>query len=453
MADTYCDLTGSGSATSPYDTWAKAASDIQTALTQAGAGGRCFVKTSATATANKDTAAAARILTSPGTALSLTEIYGCKNGTTNEPPVTSDLVVRDDADMPIFEATGANSDFTPAGVSHCYGIEFLIGENFEANSSAAYWVFEECEITLGIDDTISGFYVGGTASANYYVHLVNTNVNFTNSGDDFTFETNSAFSWHGGVLGGTAPTYLIDDHIEGSGLFFGVDLSLVSGSLVDATGTLNCDVRFISCEIHASVSLTGGTFGENSSRVVMQNCSSSTAISTSVIALDEATAQGTVSSETTRVRTGGADDGAAGDFSWAMLPNANAPSFPSITLRSPPMAIWLDGTETTVTVYIANDSASTDMQDDEVWLDVWASDSTLDTAQYVLNSDRMAVLGTPANQTDDTGSTWGSGANNHQTLAVTIAPGYEGWALCYVHCAERAASPKTVYVDPLPVLS
>ena len=206
----------------------------------------------------------------------------------------------------------------------------------------------------------------------------------------------------------------------------------------------------------SAVAITG-TFTSRLATVQLYDCNEDTAISSSIQDFEFYSAAGSIVIETSRVRTGGADDDDSGLFAWAITPDANAPSFPGFTLKSPPIAIWLDGTETTVTVHIANDAAESsptnDMHDDEVWAEVVASDSGLDTAQAVINNDRMAILGTAADQANDAGSTWGSGANNHQTLDVTLAPGYEGWALVYVHCAERSGSPKIVYVDPLPELS
>lgn len=458
MADIYVDLTGSGSDTSPYDTWAKAATSLVTAITtHASAGDNIYCKTSATATDNKDTAAATRTITASSTLDSWILVWGCKNGTTNEPPVTADLVAKGDADVPIIEATGTNSEIIVNGVIQIYGIEFLCAETFRCSLSGAQCDIrlEQCHIEISITDAIGAAFVMGTSTTNSYrIYLKNCDITFNNAANMFIPGASSRFLWEGGSLLGTSPTYIFDDHIQCQARFIGVDLGGAAGTVADTINLhAGTDISFENCEINSGLSLAS-TRVRSQGRIRLFNCSSATAISTSVIAYEEWNHYGTISAETTRVRTGGADDGAAGDFSLAMLPHANTPQFPTGTLHtSLPTAIWLDGTETTVTVYIANDSASTDMQDDEVWLEVWASDSTLDTAQYVLDSDRMALLGTPANQTDDTGSTWGSGANNHQKLEVTIAPGYEGWALCYVHCAERAASPKTVYVDPLPVLS
>ncbi len=460
MADTHVDLTGSGSNTSPYDTWAKAATTIQAGITTAGAGGNCFVKCGATNTDNPDTAAGTRTITSPGLITNPVTIYGVKNGTTNEGSsiVGSDLVAKGDADVPILEATGATGDINLQEANSFYGINIIAGRRIKFNciSSTSYdHSFENSKLTIGVSAAGYIEVTGRNTDAESYLELRNSDIEFTNATDTlFAAASGSRFKWFGGALIGTAPTNLFDGAttqliVE----LVGVDLSGVSGTLVEVTDLVGPKIKFLNCEFHASVTLASSLLNGRATEIEAFGCSSASAISTSVLNYEAYFGNGTIVHETTRIRTGGATDGAAGGFSWAMTPNANAVRFPGITLKSSPMAIWLDGTETTVTVYIANNSAATDVQDDEVWLEVIASDSTLDTAQYVLDDDKMALLGTPANQTDDTGSTWGSGANNHQKLEVTIAPGYEGWATCFVHCCERAASPKIVYVDPLPVLS
>ena len=64
---------------------------------------------------------------------------------------------------------------------------------------------------------------------------------------------------------------------------------------------------------------------------------------------------------------------------------------------------------------------------------------------------RTQLLGTPADLTDDTGSTWGSGGNNHQKLSQAIAPDYEGPVRGTLIYSRAAAA--TLYSDPLPVIT
>ena len=463
MADSYADyalttgLNDGSDWTNAYHT----TTPTQKAITDAGAGGRAFIKTDSAGT-NNDVTAGSVTLTSPGTLLNPTQIYGCKNGTTATPPANSDLNVRGATDIPVFGTSGNNNDILMVGFAQWYGMSLKCGDSLQhVGSTDLTWWLKECDLAVTLNDTSStiGIIIGND---NAQIGLVLRNVDFdiARTGGVINCRQNTNFDWVGGKLTHSlsVPTAgLVNGGHAVNMRIKGVDLTALGANpLIDASGSFGSRIDVSNCRINTSMSLITGTFDEHHSRHRMYNCSADTGISTSVIGLEIEDSNGTISSVTDRVHLtggGGANDGAAGDFAWAMEPNANAVEFPNFTLKSDPIAIWLDGTETTVTVFIANNSASTDMQDDEVWLEVLASDSTLDTAQHVLSDDRMAVLGTPANQDDDTGSTWGSGANNHQKLVVTIAPGYEGWAVGYVHCCEDAASPKIVYVDPVHVLS
>ena len=458
MADSYVDY-ALGTGANDGSDWTNAyhtTTPTQNALTDAGVGGRVFIKTDSSGT-NTDIIAAAQTLTSPGTILNPTNIYGCKSGTSATPPTNSDLNTRGATDIPSYGTSGDNADLLLAGFCQVVGMNFQTSDELRVlGSTDTSWVFEDCDILVATtDDNSIGIFIG-TNAASLMLRLIDCDLDMTRASARIRMDERGTFLWKGGTLlySTSAPTAGFILALMGNHLIEDVDLSSVGANALVGVGTMENGITiFKNCKVHASYSLITGTFVQRDLKIEIYSSSADTAISTSVPGYESETAAGNVITETSRVRTGGADDGAAGLFSWAMLPNANAVLFPNDTLQSPPMGIWLDGTETTITVNIANDSASTDMQDDEVWLEVIASNNILDTAQYVINRDRMAILGTAVDQDDDTGSTWGSGANNHQKLVVTVAPGYQGLALCYVHCAERAASPKTVYVDPRPELA
>ena len=133
-----------------------------------------------------------------------------------------------------------------------------------------------------------------------------------------------------------------------------------------------------------------------------------------------------------------------------MTPTASATlEGSSANLKSPPMAVWLDGGANTLTVYFCNDSASTDYNEDEVWIE-WFTPDAGDTAQhdqtFTPADPRLFTSSTAI--TDDTGSTWGTGGNNHQKLSITVTTGFEGWAYARLHLAKRSATPDTLFLDP-----
>ena len=64
-----------------------------------------------------------------------------------------------------------------------------------------------------------------------------------------------------------------------------------------------------------------------------------------------------------------------------------------------------------------------------------------------------SILATPSNITDDTTSTWGTGAGNAQKLQVSVNPYYSGWMTIRVCFGKRfTSSPETLYVDPQAVV-
>lgn len=155
---------------------------------------------------------------------------------------------------------------------------------------------------------------------------------------------------------------------------------------------------------------------------------------------------GSIKTETTLVRTGGASDGTTGySFKMATSANANAIVAPLVT---PEIIIWnVDvGSSKTVTVEILHDSA-TNLTDGEIWLEV----QYLGTSGFPLGSfisDAKAdILATSADQatSSETWTTTGMSNPNTQKLSVTFTPQEAGYFQAKVYLALAS---KTVYVCP-----
>ena len=154
---------------------------------------------------------------------------------------------------------------------------------------------------------------------------------------------------------------------------------------------------------------------------------------------------GDTTSETTIIRTGGANDGTNG-LSWKMASTANA-EFPGIVLRSPEIVQWNEttGSSKTATVEVVTDGVT--LTDADCWLEI----QYLGTSGYPRGSfadDSVAnVLATPANQTTST-ETWtttGLSSPTKQKLSVTFTPQEKGFIHAVVKLAKAST---TVYVDP-----
>ena len=463
MADKFADFDG-GSDAASGDDFDNAYLTTQKALTDALAGGRAFIKTDSAGT-NRDTAASARSLTSPGTNGNPTSIFGCKSGTAGTGiPTNSDLVTRGDTDMPVFEATGISSDINMVGYGNTYGFGFEAGADFGLLGSANVgWMFENIKISIAISaGTNKEFKLGNSGSAvnDQFIWLKDCEVNFDRVDCRFTQFKGSRLLWHGGVLtAGSGVDFLFESSLQGFAEIRSVNLTAMGSSqvFVEVGSARNIDILALNCKIPASLAVTSGTWtGPASGRVRMHGCSTDTGLGSgdSVPDFTDSNFYGDIVYEPTAFRTNGADDQADGGFSYKMTPNADVTLEPFTALVSPPILGWIegDGTAVVLTIFIANSSASDDYDDDGAWAEFFLPDA-LGTAQHDYVTDRMTPLATAAPQTDDTGSIWGTGANNHQKLVVTLAaadaPDYQGPVVGFVHIAKRQASPDSGFVDPL----
>jgi len=182
--------------------------------------------------------------------------------------------------------------------------------------------------------------------------------------------------------------------------------------------------------------------------ILVEGCSSSTNLTVAELGLTEYVDMwGTVKSDLTRYRTGGADDDEnANAHSWEMVSSANALEIHN-PLKTPPMMRWVEaGVDVTVTLYVAS---GVTLQDDEFWIELSGSDNTANpntTTQGYTATTRAAIQATPANLTTDAVSTWnGVGVGTKQECSVTFTPAEAGPVVVRA-CLAKAST--TVYIDP-----
>jgi hypothetical protein len=154
---------------------------------------------------------------------------------------------------------------------------------------------------------------------------------------------------------------------------------------------------------------------------------------------------GTITHETTLVRTGGASDGTT-NLSRKMVSNADA-EWNHQTLDSPEIVLWNEtvGSAITVTVEILHDSA-TNITDKEIWMEVQYL-GTSGTPLSLFVDDAAADYITAAADQADSSATWtttGMANPNTQKLNVTFTPQEKG----YIHATVKLAKASyTVYYD------
>jgi len=424
--------------------WAAACASLiyllDTATTNPAAGDTIFIRANSGET-TKDTTAASITIVSAGTAKNPIKAIGVKTGTTNEGAsvVASDISTRG-VDQPVLEVTGAGNDINITGSIIFIGIHKIYVDRIYPSTGGAIIVYVSC-VLAGVDKRLSG-------AGSIYKFI---DCEFSSR---FWFSAASAhLEVSGGAYTGTS-TYLIRTSAS-QAIFTAVDLSTGSlSSLSNSGSTVYIEAVFRNCKMPVTISKYVGSQTSPMTSVTLIGCSSNTSAKGATSSYPDYEYEdlyGTVDLEATVVRTGGADDGASGAFSYAMTPNVDATLEGSqAALKSPWMAVWLEVGANTLTTYIANDTASTDFNEDEVWVEFYTPDSG-DTAQHNQNfdPDNARLLDSTTAITDDTGSTWGTGGNNHQKLTTTVTTGFEGVAYARLHFAKRyASSPDTLYLDP-----
>jgi len=385
-----------------------------------------------------DTAAATRTFTIPAGV----KITGCADGTTN----TGASIVPSDLTSTLIQvsATGGGSDMVfNTGAASFYGIHFTAGDKILGSSPLI--VIENGKLTSG-DDIVLGYDGGGE-------------IRLINSIFEPTISTGRFLAGHITMLGGstlsTVSTPVIDAGATAVVLadFNGVDISsLGSTAFSYIAGAIK--IKLANCKISSSFTFFTATPTKGFCFAEAIGCSHLTAakgVGTSYLDYMYEDMFGTVDTQSTIVRTGGADDKASGGFAYEMTPHNNATLEGAISLKSPWMNVWVAGGSNTLTVYICNsDATPTDFNEDEVWVEFYTPDDA-DTAQHDQTFDPADehLLNSTTAITDDTGSTWSGTNYSHQKLSVTVTAGFEGVAYARLHYAKRfASSPTVLYLDP-----
>jgi hypothetical protein len=158
------------------------------------------------------------------------------------------------------------------------------------------------------------------------------------------------------------------------------------------------------------------------------------------------TGLGTINSEQTVVRSGGASDGLR-SISWKMIANT-FPEWKHLTHQTTQILYWNNaiGSPRTMTIEILHDSV-TNMTNQQIWLEVQylgTSDSTLSS---FLDDSSGDYLSTASDQADSNASWTTTGLTNPNTqkLSVTFTPQEKGFLSAIIKVAMAS---KTVYVCP-----
>jgi hypothetical protein len=441
LATIYLRSTTGANGNTGLTSWANAKATLAAAMTAAGAGGTVYVSQ-----VHAESSAGNMALSSPGTAASPIRII-CVNDASAPPTAVATTAT--------VSATGTpNINFD--GYAYCYGVTFKSGSgtgvcNITFNPITGWWWrLEDCRLWLVGNNSNAEITVGnsGASTNDQLLELINCTLSFANVSQAVNASCNMI--WKGGGLAGSVPTSLFARSVDGPPgdvSVYGVDLSAIDtgNNLVAYASAGNAHkYHFENCALGSGYGVVTGTHpGQGGPIVRITNCGNASASNNYAYYRY----QGTITSETTIVKTGGSTDGAA-SISMKMVSNANA-KWISPLESDPIYTFFAAGAGSKgVSVSIVTDGVT--LTDTECWIEVEYLDDIASNQSTITNDRSADVLATAANQTTDT-ATWtttGLASPVKQKLTKTVILDNDGPLIVRVMLAKAST---TVYVDMEPI--
>lgn len=442
---TYYVDSAAGSNTSPYDTWAKAATSLATIAAIDAAGDTINVATthSETGLASNPNYAWA------GTAAAPTRIICVDKGTN----IAS-------TGATIATAAGVSLTFASTGVVYVNGMTLISGTGTSASSTltpcfaATGATFENC--TFNISSTAAGaaisFAIAGgffaCQNCTYIFGNVSQRINLAANGPTLIIE--------GGKIDATSAAITVLFSVSGGVNIeaFGFDFSNAATGLNILSDThANVSVKMWECLPPASWSGSpnGSTPGIGSRASLTLTDTGATNYVLNVV-----DAAGTINQNTTVVMTGGATNGTT-PISWTLATNSQA-GWPYMILQSEWRAVWVDTTTSkTLTWNYVADSAVTAgqgsgtshaFQSDEVYIEAVYLGSASNPLGTIVSS--APAYGATASDNAAGSASWtttGLTTPKIGCCTLTFTTGMKGPMLARI-CVAPAS--KTIYADPDP---
>lgn len=440
MANMYVYSGAAGTATGAD--WTNAKLTLAAGATASAVGDDIWV-----ASDHAETAAAATTIIFPGTTASPNRCMSV-NRAGSVPPVAADLTAGASV-----TTTGAFS-ITFGGSAYIYGITANCGTGANSatltvgNSSNSWQMYDTCALNLIATTGANRIVINAQSSAG--VELNNTTISFGSVSQSISHSLGGRFEWRNksgsvAITGATLPNTLMStaSTIIGRILFSGLDLSSL-GSGKNIAGTNGTRFEIVNCKLDPSVTVAS-TPGQASSLGIRLLGSHST---TNVQRNEIYHYAGTLTTETTIKRTGGASDG-TNSYSWKIITTANAKR--QVSFESFEGVIWNTSlTAKTLTVHCVTDNVT--LTDAEAWVEVDYLGSSATPISTNITDANATLLSTAANQTTST-ETWtttGLTTPVKQQFNVTFTPAMIGLIRWRVRVAKAST---TVYVCPKAELS
>jgi hypothetical protein len=421
--------------------WTNAHTTLSAAITAGAAGDTYYV-----AHDHAESVATALTLGFKGTIQSPDRVL-CVNRAGSVPPVAADLTTGATI------TTTGTSNLVVQGYLYARGLTFSCGSGTGsprlavADSGANSQKFENCAFGIAATGGTGRIDVGTTNSFQTRVEWVNCSVSFGATGQAIClFSGGGRFLWRNpagglGVTGAVLPTgglfaQFFDRPAEA--IISGVDLSNISASLV-GSAYASCGIKFINCKLHASVVVASTPPSPRGFTCAIGSHSSGGVGRNEIYAY-----QGTLTTETTIVRTAGASDGVDA-YSWKIVTTSNNErDFPFECFEG---AVWNTdtGAAKTLTVHVVTNNLT--LQDDEIWLEVEHLGASGVPLATLVSGAAATVLTAGANHAASTENwtTTGLATPVKQKLAVTFTPQMVGPVRWRVKVGRAST---TVYVCP-----
>ena len=445
-------VSASGSNTAPYDTWAKAATSLQTALTAATANGDIVaLQYNNVPAADKEiTSAAAGTWTFAGNASLISASNDGGSAYTPTPMGTAYWLGNSTASWQVAFAGGF--------ACYIYGVTLRTagGSGIKitlAGSDNAYHTMEQCYLWQGVTSTSTGAVInmGSNASWNNLLILRDCKLRFSHANNSFTIDNGHVvFEKTDLAPESVAPSTLITHgttRAPSGGVFHGCDFSAVTGTLIGASSAAVSEYFFRQCKLGSGVVPLGTQTVTNPSSIK------------GVHILDCASADqhyhyefhntlGSLVTETGIYANDGAKYDGTNGCSWKIVtsPNANR--------NAPFVTPWLtkyNAALSAMTPYleVLRDGSATAYTDGQLWVELSAK-TTAGSTEAGIYQDRRPLGGTAdpqdagmglAGWTGEGGTAW---SGKLQALSA-FTPQEIGDIAARIAFAEPSS---TVYVDP-----
>jgi hypothetical protein len=349
-------------------------------------------------------------------------------------------------------ATANGSACSIAGFGYVNGITFQgstgIGSGNVINVASGsnnVMYFKNCALTLRGTGTTS-ITVGNAATGALIVFdnvvatftVTTTNINLV--GGFFIWKnTTAAVAW---TTSQPNKLLAVAAGAPGCARLEALDLSNFTNTICTAL-TTSYSLNILRCKLNPSVNISQTPSFPSAG--FTDNVSSDSGAET--YRTDRIRYEGNLATETTIIRTGGANDGSSA-MSYKIVTNANCSW--NQPFESVPLVIWNDivGSPVTLTVYGVWGGGAVPLNSD-CWIEVEYLSEATHTTGSITSTGQTDPLTTGTNCDTDGSSIWG-GSTTPFAMHVTITPQARGPIYVY---PKMATALTTFYLDPNPILS